>query len=144
VLQYAFTGKTLSAIAGATWWNFYFRLYPGSVRAPQVVEFLTHLLRHLPGKVLVIRDGLPVHRSRRVKQFVADQHGRLQLERLPAYAPELNPVEYLWGYWKQHELPNLCPKSFGELSQHARQALRRMRRRPTLVTAFWKQARLFG
>ena len=142
--QYAFTWKTLSAIAGGTWWNFSFRLYPGSVRAPQVVGFLTHLLRHVRGKVLVIWDGLPVHRSRLVKQFVTDQDGRLELERLPAYAPELNPVEYLWGYWKQHELPNLCPKTFGELSYHARQALRRMRRRPTLVTAFWKQAKLFS
>jgi len=47
------------------------------------------------------------------------------------------------GYWKQHELPNFCPKSFFELSLHARNALRRMRRRPTLVTAFWKQAELF-
>lgn len=144
VLQYAFTWKTLSAIAGVTWWNFYFRLYPGSIRAPQVVEFLAHLLRHVRGKVLVIWDGLPVHRSRQVQQFVAAQGGRLQVERLPAYAPELNPVEYLWGYWKQHELPNFCPKNFGELSQHARQALRRMRRRPTLVTAFWKQAKLFA
>lgn len=98
----------------------------------------------LRGKVLVIWDGLPVHRSRQVQQFVAEQGGRLQVERLPAYAPELNPVEYLWGYWKQHELPNFCPKTFGELSHHARQALRRMRRHPTLVTAFWKQAKLFG
>jgi len=144
VLQYAFTWKTLSAIAGVTWWNFYFRVFPGAIRAPQVVEFLTHLLRHLKGPVLVIWDGLPVHRSGTVKDFVAEQRGRLQLERLPAYAPELNPVEYLWGYWKQHELPNLCPKNFGELSQHARKALRRMRRRPALVTAFWKQAKLFG
>ncbi len=143
MLQYAFTWKTLSAIAGVSWWNFYFRLFPGSIRAPQVVEFLAHLLRHVRGKMLVIWDGLPVHRSRLVKQFVAGQDARLQLERLPAYAPELNPVEYLWGYWKQHELPNLCPKNFGELSYHARQALRRMRRRPTLVKAFWKQAKLF-
>lgn len=142
-MQYAFTWKTLSAIAGVTWWNFYFRLFPGAIRAPQVVEFLAHLLRHMQGKVLVIWDGLPVHRSRIVKEFVASQQGRLQLERLPAYAPELNPVEYLWGYWKQHELPNLCPKNFGQLSQHARRALRRMRRRPALVTAFWRQAKLF-
>src|SRR5437870_7664764 len=49
----------------------------------------------------------------------------------------------VWGYWKHHELPNLCPKSFGELSHHARAALRRMRRRPTLVAAFWQQAELF-
>jgi transposase len=138
VLQYHFTWKTLTAI---TEWNFYFHLFPGAVRAPQVVGFLTHLLRHVRGKVLVIWDGLPAHRSRLVQQLVADQEGgRLQLERLPAYAPELNPVEYLWGYWKQHELPNFCPKNLAELSGHARQALR-MRRRPSL--AFWKQAKLF-
>jgi len=78
-----------------------------------------------------------------VRDFVADQNGRLTLERLPGYAPELNPVECLWGYWKHHELPNLCPKDFWQLSEQARKALRRMRRRPRLVTAFWKQAELF-
>ena len=143
MLQYHFNWKTLSAIAGVTWWNFYFRLFPGTIRSPQVVAFLRHLLRHLPGKVLVIWDGLRAHRSRMVQTFVDTQRGRLQLECLPAYAPELNPVEYLWGYWKHHALPNFCPTTFGELSWHARRALRRMRRRPTLVTAFWKQADLF-
>lgn len=143
MLQYAFNWKKLSAIAGVTWWNFYFRLFPGAIRSPQVVGFLKHLLRHIPGKLLVIWDGLRTHRSRLVKAFLAEQQGRLQLEFLPAYAPELNPVEYLWGYWKQHELPNLCPQDFTQLGQEARRALRRMRRRPTLVTAFWKQAELF-
>jgi transposase len=133
----------LSAMAGVTWWNFYFRLFPGAIRSPQVVAFLAHLLHHLPGKLLVIWDGLTAHRSRLVRQFVEAQDGRIVLEFLPAYAPELNPVEYLWGHWKHHELPNLCPKTFAELSWHARRALRRMRRRPTLVTAFWKQANLY-
>jgi len=40
VLQYHFNWKTLSAMAGVTWWNFYFRLFPGTIRSPQVVEFL--------------------------------------------------------------------------------------------------------
>ena len=143
MLQYHFNWKRLSAMAGVTWWNFYFRVYPGAIRSPQVVEFLGHLLRHLPGKLLVIWDGLRAHRSRLVTAFVLQQRGRLQLEFLPAYAPELNPVEYLWGYCKQHELPNLCPTDFMQLTTHARRALRRMRRRPTLVQAFWKQAELF-
>ncbi len=143
MLQYHFNWKVLSVIAGVTWWNFYFRLFPGTIRSPQVIEFLEHLGRHLRGKRLVIWDGLASHRSRAVKEFVKGQRGRLQVEFLPAYAPELNPVEYLWGHWKQHEVPNLCPKDFGQLSHFARQALRRMRRRPTLVTAFWKQAGLF-
>jgi transposase len=143
VLQYSFNWKTLSAMAGVTWWNFYFRLYPGSIRSPQVVQFLSHLMRHMPNDMLVIWDGLRSHRSRLVKDFVAQQNGRIELEYLPAYAPELNPVEYLWGYWKHHELPNFCPKTFTELSLHAVRALKRMRRRPKLITAFWKQAELF-
>lgn len=130
-------------MAGVTWWTFYFRLFPGTIRSPQVVQFLAHLMRHIAGDVVVIWDGLRSHRSRLVKEFVVSTNGRLELEFLPAYAPELNPVEYLWGHWKKHELPNFCPKNYGELSYHARRALRRMRRRPALVTAFWKQAELF-
>ena len=54
----------------------------------------------------------------------------------------LNPVEYIWAYWKQHELPNVCPKDYGELNERARKALRRMHRKPRLITAFWKQSSL--
>lgn len=143
MLQYCFNWKTLSAIAGVTWWNFYFRLYPGAIRSPEAVDFLRRLKRALPGKLLIVWDALRQHRSRLVRDFVKDQKGRIHLEYLPAYAPELDPVEYLWGYWKQHQLANLCPKDFAQLSAHARRALRRMQRRPTLVAAFWKQAELF-
>jgi transposase len=142
VLQYHFTWKVLSAAAGISWWNFYFRLYPGAIRTAQVIDFLGHLLRHLQGKLLVVWDGLPAHRARLVTQFIAAQHGRLAVEQLPAYAPELNPAEYIWGYWKHHELPNFCPRDFGQLSYQARAALRRMRRRPRLVRSFWLQAEL--
>ena len=58
------------------------------------------------------------------------------------YAPELNPVEYLWAHWKQHEMPNFCPKDF-ELSAFARALkLQPTQRRKLLVAAFWKQAHL--
>ena len=79
-----------------------------------------------------IGDGAVVsHRSRATWEFIREQRGRLWVEFLPGYAPELNPVEYLWSHWKQHELPNFCPQNFGQLSHYARQALRRMRKRPT-------------
>jgi len=145
VLQHHFNWKMLSAAAGITWWNFYFRLYPGAihaVHAAEVIDFLGHLLRHLPGKLLVVWDGLPQHRARLVTEFIRAQRGRLAIERLPAYAPELNPVEYIWGHWKHHELPNFCPRDFGQLSYQARRALRCMRRRPRLVRLFWRQANL--
>ncbi|MFB3917396.1 MAG: hypothetical protein ACE14M_11745, partial [Terriglobales bacterium] len=51
VLQYHFNWKTLSAMAGVTWWNFYFRLFPGAIRAPQIILFLAHLLRHIRVKL---------------------------------------------------------------------------------------------
>jgi len=143
VLQYHFNWKTLSVAAGISWYNFYFRLFDGSIKAPQVVEFLTHLLRHIPGPLLIIWDGLPTHRSAMVKLFVEGQNGRIQLEYLPAYAPELNPCEYIFGHLKHHELPNFCPKNLWELSDHARRSLRKMRRRSTLIRAFWKQSTLF-
>jgi transposase len=94
------------------------------------------LLRHLGGKVLIVRDGLPVHRSRAVWGFVRQQRGRIWLEFLPAYAPELNPTEFIWGHLKQHELANFSPKEMGELGVAAIHAPKRMRRRLCLVMAF--------
>ena len=143
MLQYNFNWKSLSVIAGLTIWNFYFRFYPGSIKSPQVIEFLEHLQRHLGGKLLVIWDGAPIHRSRLVQDYLDGLKGKIWVEPLPAYAPELNPTEYIWGYFKQHQLPNLCARDLVHLSQLGREALSRMRRRPKLITAFWKQAELW-
>ena len=143
VLEYNFNWKSLSAVAGLTLLNFYFRLYPGAVKSEQVVDFLKALTRHIQQPLIVVWDGLPAHRSRLVRDYVASLDGWIQLQYLPPYAPELNPVEYIWAYWKQHELPNVCPKDFWTLGQEARRTLRRMRRRPRLIMAFWKQASLW-
>ena len=141
VLQYSFSWKQWSVIAGVTWWQFYFRFFPGSIRGPQMVEFLKALRRQLRGKLLIIWDGLRAHRSRVVREYVeADR--RMQLEFLPAYAPELNPVEYVWGHLKTHEIANLCASHISQVRDFARRRLRSMQRRSTLVSAFWKQAEL--
>ena len=78
-----------------------------------------------------------------MRQYVEAQRGVLALEVLPAYAPELNPVECIWGYLKHHAMPNYCARDFGDLVPHTRRNLRSMQRRATLVRAFWKQAELF-
>ncbi len=142
MLQFHFNWKTLSAIAGVTWWNFYFRLFPGAIRSPEVVIFLTHLLRHIHGNVLVIWDGLRQHRSRLVREFVAAQHGRLELEFLPAYAPELNPVEPIWGNVKTRELANVCAPALAALHRPLRAGFARVRRHPDLAFAFLRHAGL--
>ena len=77
-----------------------------------IIGFLLHLLRHLKGKLLVIWDGASIHRSRLVQAFLASPLARrLRVERLPGYAPELNPVEAVWQYLKRVELRNLCCES---------------------------------
>ena len=121
-------------------------MHAGAIKSPQVIEFLRALHRHIRGTVLLVWDGAPIHRSRVVTDFLEEQRHWLHVERLPAYAPELNPVEYLWAYWKKTELANFCPKDIWELSHracHALQRIRRKRRRPQLIAAFFAQAELF-
>ena len=142
VLQYSFNWKQLSVVAGITYWRFYFRLFPGTIKGPQIVEFLKALRAQIKRKLLIVWDGLGVHKSHLVREYVESLNGKIQIEFLPAYAPELNPTEYIWGHLKQHEMANLCVKRFAELTPFARNRLRSMQRRPTLIRAFWQQAEL--
>lgn len=141
-LVFSHSWGQLSVIAGITWWQFYFRLYRGSIKGRQAAEFLGHLRRQIAGKLLVIWDGLAVHRSRTVQKHVQRTQGDLVLARLPAYAPELNPTEYIWGHLKNHALANFCPQDLSHLGREARRQLKRTQRRTTLIRAFWQQAEL--
>lgn len=143
LLQETFNWKSLSLIGGLALWRFYFQLYPGSIKSPQVILFLQHLLRHIPGQILLLWDGAPIHRSALVKSFMAETQGRWMVQLLPAYAPELYPVEYMWGHLKAHEIANLVATQAWELSRHATAALRRMRRRPSLIAACYHQSELW-
>lgn len=143
VLQETFNWKSLSIIGGLALWRFLFQIHAGSVKSLQVIEFLRHLQRHIPGKIMVLWDGAPIHRSLLVKEYVASTGGTVVAERLPAYAPELNPVEYMWGHLKTHEIANLIATHAWELSLEATAALRRMRRRPSIITACYSQAELW-
>jgi transposase len=143
VIQETFGWKSLSVIAGITLWNFYFQIHPGSIKSPEVIKFLEALRRHLSAPLLILWDGAAIHRSRLVKDFVASTEGQIALEALPAYAPELNPVEYLWAHLKEHEIGNLVARHAWELSRDATAALRRMRRRPKIILACFAQAELW-
>jgi transposase len=143
LIQETFGWKSLSIIGGLALYRFYFQIHPGSIKGPQVIEFLRHLQRHVPGKLTVIWDGAPIHRSRLVQDYVASTAGRIAVERLPAYAPELNPVEYMWGNLKQHQIGNLIATQAWDLSMEATAALRRMRRRRSIIAACYKQSTLW-
>lgn len=108
-----------------------------------IVRFLKHLLRHISGKLLVIWDGLPAHRSQAVKDFLRQGAAkRLHLEQLPAYAPDLNPDEGVWNYLKNVELKNLCCHNLQELRDELRKAIARLRHKTDLILAFIRQVHL--
>lgn len=106
-----------------------------------IVRFLRHLLRHIDGKLLVIWDGLPAHRSRAVKDFLREgATRRLHLEQLPGYAPELNPAEGVWHYLKNVEMKNLCCHDLQELRDELRRAIERLRHRMGIIQSFTRHA----
>jgi transposase len=108
-----------------------------ALRGPDVVRFLQHLLRHIPGKLLVVWDGSPIHRARVVTAFLAQGVARrLRLEPLPAHAPELNPAEGLWHILKRVELLNLITHSLAELRAQVRRATARLCHRPAVLRGY--------
>ena len=111
-------------------------------KGEDVVRFLRRLLRQVPGKLLVIWDGSPIHRSRAVKDFLASgAASRVQLERLPGYAPDLNPDEGVWKHLKYVELKNLCCESLSELKVELRKAKERLRRKRDVILGCIRQPR---
>jgi len=108
---------------------------------PDVVRFLKHLLRHIPGQLLVIWDGAPIHRCQVVKDFLTDGAAqRLPLEPLPSYAPDVNPDEGIWRYLKRVELRNRCCHDLSELTREFRRATARLRHKHHILTASIRHA----
>lgn len=101
-----------------------------------VVRFLKHALHQIPGKLLVIWDGSPIHRAKAVKEFLkSGAASQLQLEQLPGYAPELNPDEGIWRHLKYVELKNVCCRSLSELRCELRKAKERLRHKKHVIFA---------
>lgn len=116
--------------------------HPGAIRSPQVVRFLRHLRRHIRGSVVLLWDGLHAHRSLETRAYVEAQHAWLTVHRLPAYAPELNPVEGLWAWFKGTAAANLCPDGLAPVRRQLRLGRRRLVRHPDRLRGFLHKAGL--
>lgn len=107
------------------------------------IEFLLHLGRVAGDRLLVIWDGSPIHRRVEVKDFVAGTRGKVWLEALPGYAPDLNPWdEGGWNHLKHVQLRNVVSRDLEELHEQFHLAANRLRHRPHVVQSFFAQAGL--
>ncbi len=148
VLHHPFNWKRLS-LAGALAYeadgsdaHLFFELRPGAYNDESLIVFLSELHDDEQRPVLLIWDGLPSHRSRRMLEWIARQGQWLSAERLPGYAPDLNPIEYVWGNLKSTELANLCSETIDQIAHVAEDGLDRIGADAALCFAFLRHTGL--
>ena len=149
VLIHAFNWSTISVCAamGFRWdgrrSQLFFQTRKGSYNSESLIAFLQDLRRHLRSKkAILVWDGLPAHKSQKMKEYLHSQRSWLRIERLPGYAPDLNPVETLWGNVKGQELANRCSKDLDEVVTSVESGFKRVRESRTLPFSFLKHAGL--
>ena len=114
-----------------------------SLNGMHSIEFLAHLLQVASKRLLVIWDGSPIHRRVAVREFVAGMRGKIWLEALPGYAPDLNPWdEGGWHHLKDVQLANVVCRDLEEVHEQFHLAVGRLRQKPHLVRSFFAQAGL--
>lgn len=119
----------------------YFDILDHNIVTDDFEQFVAALLRRLQRPIILIMDRWQVHRSgarRLLRRFRQQVH----VEWLPAYAPELNPVEQIWKHTKYDDLANFIPDDMLSLGRAVCHSLRQNRTNQPLLHAFFKHARL--
>lgn len=144
VLREKLSREHLSAISGITpEGQLLTKVQDHSFHGDGAVSFLKHLVRRVSEKLLVVWDGNRIHSSNEVREFLASEEGKgVWLERLPAYAPDLNPDEGIWNYLKHVELKNVVCLHLEQLFTEFRRAVQRLRQKPRIIRACFAEAGL--
>ena len=119
----------------------YFDILDHNVRTDDFEAFVVHLLRRLSRPIILVMDRYSVHRAA-AKRLSARFGRRVDIEWLPAYAPDLNPDEQVWNRAKYTDLANFIPEDVDELGHALAASLRDTKRQQPLLRAFFKHARL--
>ena len=116
-----------------------------AVRSNDVIDYFELLKKRMSGRKLILfLDGLPAHRAKKVKIWVQQNKSWLTAYRFPAYAPELNPIEYVWSSSKSRDLANVCPKDMAELEKRIKKSMKRINRSKTILYGCLKASSLFN
>lgn len=112
-----------------------------SLNTQRVAWFLSELLKHIEGRLLVIWDNGRMHRGKAIEDLLK-RSGRIEIHRLPPYAPDCDPAEFLWSTLKVHRLANYAPTAVDQLYRTARMHLKRLAREPDILASCFKASRL--
>jgi transposase len=112
----------------------YFQVHEQAISSAEVIRFLDHLRRVIPGKLLIVWDGAPIHRSHAIRQYLSAGAAEwIHLERFPGYAPEVDPAEGIWRHLKRVEMRNLCCQDLQQTRREFRTACQRLRQKPRII-----------
>ncbi|GHV12977.1 hypothetical protein FACS189491_07050 [Spirochaetia bacterium] len=109
---------------------------------PVFIDFLKRLLFKQEKPVFLVVDGHPVHKSKKVKEFVESTNGKLKLFILPGYSPELNPDETVWAYVKHHVVGKKIITGPDQFLKVVKEALYALMHRPSIISAFFRKPSL--
>ena len=127
----------LGYLADGTAARLCFHLQQPSYNTDRLIAVLEQLAGfYASQRVVLIWDGLSSHWSTKMRAFLDSQRDWLRVERLPAYAPELNAVEYLWANLKDLELANLPTTTLAEVADATEQGIQRVCNHEDLVLGF--------
>lgn len=117
-----------------------FRVFKEKFIAKVFIDFMGRLIRQSKGqKIILILDGHPVHRSKKVRAWAEAHADEIELQFLPGYSPELNPTELLNQDVKTNALGRRRPHTQDELIGDTRSYLRSTQRRPDIVTNYFQE-----
>ena len=109
----------------------------GAIKAPDLLRFLARLVREADGKVFLILDRLPVHRSAKVRAWLVGREAEIEVFYLPGYSPELNPDEGINGDLKQAVTRQEPARSKAQLKRAVVGHMRKLSKLPDRVRSFF-------
>ncbi len=119
-----------------------FMTFNGTMNADKFIEFLKRLTYKSPNPIFLILDGHPVHKSKKVKEFVASTHGKLRIFILPPYSPHLNPDEWVWNWLKKHNLGKLSVRGPDQFRESVNRCMRRLQKLVDVIKGFFRDPNL--
>jgi transposase len=119
----------------------YFAIHSHNVKTEEVEAFVRQVQRQVGRPLVVILDRLAAHKSA-AKLLEADERQRFQIEWLPSYAPDLNPVEPVWSKTKYGDLANFVPGDVLDLEIAAESTLTATQGQQPLLRSFFEAAEL--